>query len=144
VLSRQLARWAEILSSYDFVIEHLEGKKNPADRLSSRPDYEIRYENMTANLLATLAATTITESYDDLLPEIKATQETNFLATEIRPTLFDVSTADGSQSRAIDGALTYERMIYVPAALRSRVTSHFHNIPESGHFGALKTAELVS
>jgi len=31
VLSRRQARWAEILSSYDFVIEHLEGKKNPAD-----------------------------------------------------------------------------------------------------------------
>ena len=95
-------------------------------------------------LLATLAATTITESYDDLLPEIKAAQETNFLATEIRPTLFDVSTADESQWRSIDRALTYERRIYVPAALRSRVTSLFHDNPESGHFGALKTAELVS
>ena len=31
LLSRRQARWAEILSSYDFVIEHLEGKKNPAD-----------------------------------------------------------------------------------------------------------------
>jgi len=32
----------------------------------------------------------------------------------------------------------------VPAALRSRVTSLFHNNPESGQFGALMTAELVS
>jgi hypothetical protein len=144
VLSRRQARWAEILSSYDFVIEHLEGKKNPADGPSRRPDYEIGYENMTAKLLATLAATTITESYDDLLPEIKAAQETDFLATEIRPTLLDVSTADESQWRSTDGALTYERRIYVPAALRSRVTSLFHDNPESGHFGALKTAELVS
>jgi hypothetical protein len=62
VLSRRQARWAEILSSYDFVIEHLEGKKNPADGPSRRPDYEIGSENMTAKLLATLAATTITES----------------------------------------------------------------------------------
>ena len=31
VLSRRQARWAEILSSYDIVIDHLEGKKNPAD-----------------------------------------------------------------------------------------------------------------
>jgi hypothetical protein len=31
VLSRRQARWAEILSSYDFTIEHLEGKRNPAD-----------------------------------------------------------------------------------------------------------------
>jgi hypothetical protein len=78
VLSRRQARWAEILSSYDFVIEHLEGKRNPADGPSRRPDYEIGYEHMTAKLRATLAATTITESYDDLLPEIKAAQETDF------------------------------------------------------------------
>jgi hypothetical protein len=31
VLSHRQARWAEILSSYDFVIEHLEGMKNLAD-----------------------------------------------------------------------------------------------------------------
>ena len=31
VLSRRQVRWAEILSSYNFVIQHLEGKKNPAD-----------------------------------------------------------------------------------------------------------------
>ena len=41
VLSRRQARWAEILSSYDFHIEHLDGKKNPADGPSRRPDYEI-------------------------------------------------------------------------------------------------------
>jgi hypothetical protein len=98
---------------------------------------------MTAKLLATLAATTITESYDDLLPEIKAAQETDCLATEIRPTLVHVSTTDESQWRPIHGALTYRRRIYVPAVLRSRVTSLFHDNPESGHFGALKSSELV-
>ena len=144
VLSRRQARWVEILFSYDFVIEHLEGQKNPADGPSRRPDYEIGYENMTAKLLATVAATTITESYDDLLPEIKAVQETDFLATQIQPTLVDVSTPDGSQWRSIDRALTYERRISVPAALRSSVTSLIHDNAESGHFGALKPAELVS
>jgi len=110
VPSRQQARWAEILSSYDFVIEHLEGKKNPADGPSRRPNYEIGYENMTAKLLATLAATTITESHDDLLPEIKAAQETDFLATEIRPALVDGSTTEENQLRSIDGALTWRRL----------------------------------
>jgi hypothetical protein len=32
VLSRREAGWAEIVSSHKFVIEHLEDKKNPADR----------------------------------------------------------------------------------------------------------------
>jgi hypothetical protein len=38
VLSRRQARWSETLSAYDFVIEHLEGNKNPADGPSRRPD----------------------------------------------------------------------------------------------------------
>jgi len=47
VLSRRQAPWAEILSSYDCVIEHLEGK-NPADGPSRRPDYQKGYERPTA------------------------------------------------------------------------------------------------
>jgi hypothetical protein len=97
VLSQRQARWAEILSSYDFVIEHLECRKNPADGPSTRPDYEIGYENMTANLLPILAAINITESHDDHLPEINVAQWTEFLATEIWPTLIDGSTADECQ-----------------------------------------------
>jgi hypothetical protein len=61
----------EILSSYGIITEYRERKKNPADGLSRNPDYEIGYENISAKLLATLAATTITKSYGDLLLEIK-------------------------------------------------------------------------
>jgi hypothetical protein len=42
------------------------------------------------------------------------------------------------------GALTYEGRVYVPEGLRSKVTALHHDNPKSGHFGALKTAELVS
>jgi len=34
VLSQRHARWAEIVSSYEFVIQHLAGNRNPADGLS--------------------------------------------------------------------------------------------------------------
>jgi len=61
VLSRQQVRWAEIFSLYDFVTDHLEGKKYPADGPSRRPNYAIGYENITGKLLATTAATTVTE-----------------------------------------------------------------------------------
>jgi hypothetical protein len=43
VLSRRQARWAKILSAYDFTIEHLDSTKNPADGPSQRPDYEEGY-----------------------------------------------------------------------------------------------------
>jgi hypothetical protein len=44
------------------------------------------------------------------------------------------------------GALIYEGRVCVPdsSGLRSKVTALHHDNPESGHFGALKTAELVS
>jgi hypothetical protein len=43
----------EIISLYDFVVEHLERKRNPADGPLRRADYEIGYEHMTAKVLAT-------------------------------------------------------------------------------------------
>jgi hypothetical protein len=40
-LSARQARWAEELSPYDFVIEHVKGKENiVADTLSRRPDHK--------------------------------------------------------------------------------------------------------
>ena len=39
ILNRRQARWAELLSSYDFTIIPIPGKKNPADGLSRRLDY---------------------------------------------------------------------------------------------------------
>jgi len=42
-LFRKKGRWAEILSLYDFIIQHLEGKKNLAEGPSWRPDYEEGY-----------------------------------------------------------------------------------------------------
>jgi len=144
VLSMWQASWTEMLSSYDSVIEHLEGKKNPVDGPSRRRDYEIGFENTTARLLASLAATTISESYGDLLLEFKAAQETGFVARTIRPTLVDVSIPEESQWRPINWAITYQRRIYMPTPLRSRLTSLLPDNPETGHVRALKSAELVS
>jgi hypothetical protein len=39
-LSRRQARWAQVLSAYDFEIVYRPGKSNPADGPSRRPDYE--------------------------------------------------------------------------------------------------------
>ena len=39
ILNHRQARWAELLSSYDFTIILIFGKKNSADGLSRHPDY---------------------------------------------------------------------------------------------------------
>jgi len=159
VLSRRQARWAEIKSSYDFVIEHLEVKKNPADGPSRRPDYEIGYERPTARLLPTLPTNTVAP-YDDLHQKIITAHAIDALAADVKRSIVSTPIVDIPDLQRIDeleedssnewkvttGVLTYEGRIYVPKddLLRNKVISHFHDNPESGHFAALKTAELAS
>jgi hypothetical protein len=147
VLSRRQARWAEVLSAYDFHIEHLDGKANPADGPSRRPDYEEGYNRPFQRLLATLPI----DDNPDLMADIISAQQSDDLACDIRAKLQLASenpqpSDELNEWRVINGALTYEGRIYVPnhELLRSRVISLCHDNPESGHFGILKTTELVS
>ena len=48
VFSRRQARWSETLTTSDFVIEQMEGSKNPSDGPSRQPDYMISYERPVA------------------------------------------------------------------------------------------------
>ena len=43
----------------------------------------------------------------------------------------------------VEGVLQYQRLIYVPEIIRSKVISRHHNDPLTGHFGISKTKELV-
>jgi len=131
VLSRRQARWSEILSAYDFVIEHWEASKNPADGPSRQPDYEIGCERPVARLLATVSV----EPYDNLMPAIIAAQVPDSLAVDVfakrvnRPMIDGTDTAkEESQWQDVAGVLTYEGRIYVPAtdSLRGIVISLFH------------------
>jgi len=75
------------------------------------------------------------------------------LAADVSATLVDRPVADRTdtaeekiQLKVVAGVLTYEGRIYFPAidSLPGKVISQFHDNTESGHFGALKTTELVS
>jgi hypothetical protein len=144
VLSRRQARWAEILSAYDFTIEHLDGTKNPADGPSRRPDYKEGYERPSACLLATSTSM----SYQYLFPnaaeiepidkhlfaEIIEVQKTDKLAMELLGKLDrrrrDHVTKHATKHHVTDyvtqdettteewavsaAALTFEGRVYVP------------------------------
>jgi hypothetical protein len=82
-----------------------------------------------------------------------AAQASDPLAADVSAKLVDRPMIEGtdtakemSQWKVVAGVLTYEWRIYVPAvdSLYGKVISLFHDNPESGHFGALKTTELVS
>jgi hypothetical protein len=149
VISRRNARWYETLSAYDLVIEHLDGSKNPADGPSRQPDYDIAYERPVAQRLATVSV----EPYDDLMPAIITALSCDCLAIDASAKVLHLpmieatdTTKEESQWRVIAGVLTYEGRIYIPVtdSLCGKVICLFHDNPESGHFGALKTTQLVS
>lgn len=50
-LNRCQARWAEMLTMFDFIIEHHPGVNNPADMPSWRPDYKPKEGKVLENTL---------------------------------------------------------------------------------------------
>ncbi|SLM35348.1 gag polymerase env, partial [Lasallia pustulata] len=57
-LTRRQLKWAKKLAEYDFNVTYREGKKNPADGLSRRPDYELPKASTTST-----AAETVRQSF---------------------------------------------------------------------------------
>ena len=57
-LTRRQLKWAKKLAKYDFNVTYREGKKNPADGLSRRPDYKLPKASTTST-----AAETVRQSF---------------------------------------------------------------------------------
>ncbi|SLM34929.1 retrotransposable element tf2 155 kda protein type 1 [Lasallia pustulata] len=53
-LTRRQLKWAEKLAEYDFNVTYQEGKKNPADGLLRRPDYELPKASTTSTAAETV------------------------------------------------------------------------------------------
>jgi len=144
VLSRRQPWWAEVLSTYNFTIQHLEGTKNLADRPSRQPNQKIGYEKQLGHLLVTLAATV--EAYNDLKSAIKTAQATDSLGVDVKCRLVNIPMISGPEGscdsgwdwdpeRVIPEALIHQGRIHVPQeySIRSKVISLLHYNLESGH-----------
>ncbi|SLM34944.1 gag polymerase env [Lasallia pustulata] len=53
-LTRRQLKWAEKLAEYNFNVTYREGKKNPADSLSRRPDYKLPKASTTSTATETV------------------------------------------------------------------------------------------
>jgi len=127
-LSRRQARWVERLQSYSFTIEHLPGKKNRADALSRRPDYEL--ESSPA-VTAELNNSQLSSEYDEsLLRDLRL----GYCKDE-RFRLGDIPA--GMQLDA-HGLYRQEGRIVVPDvdAVKEQIMRRLHDDAVSGHFGA--------
>jgi len=110
VRSRREARWSETPSAYNFVMEHLEGSKNPPDGPSRLPDDEIGCERPVARLLATVSV----EPYKDPMRAMIGAQASHWLAVDVTAKPIDQPAANdtgnaGKQSQwnIVAGAVTY-------------------------------------
>jgi hypothetical protein len=153
-----------VTSNYELLLVITLSETRFITRISSEPvPYFHVPHRLTARLLATSStscqylfanALGIEPIEKDLLAEITEAQGTDQLAMDVLRKIAskhvtehvtqDAATTEDWTVSA--GALTHEGRVYVPDSpgLRARVTALHHDNPESGHFGALKTAELIS
>jgi hypothetical protein len=141
-LNARQARWAEELSSYDFVIEHIKGKENTiADALSRRPDHkegtqaerkmQMFKENengWTFNHEAKLSMVTI-EKDDGIIKDIRKITDNDLRYPEA--------------IKGTDGLKRFNGLIIVPKELEMKVIQRHHDDIREGHPGEARTVEKI-
>src|SRR5258706_12463783 len=166
ILNQRQARWAEILSEFDFTIVYRPGEKNgKADALSRRLDPELERGDRNANLILTLfkpgqlqlnpnerviverndlivAALSVEES--KWKKQIWEAGESDSKWKSIQKTLIlGQKTDEGYELE--DNLVTYRRRLYIPDdnGLKLEVARECHDSKVAGHFGRDKTYELM-
>jgi len=149
VLSQKQARLSGTLSAYDFGIDHLQDSKDPINCPSEQLDCEIGHRRPAAQLMATDSQ----EPHDELIQRIIAAPSSHPLAVNVSAMLVERPMIDGtdfttevSHWKVVMRALSDEGRIHIRVVDSScrNVICLFHDNHESGHFGALRTTEVLS
>ena len=163
-LSRRQAHWAEMLSSFNFVIEYRPGKRNPADAPSRRPDYQTEdnpYRLAPFFTLATCFLNEVDETLNDVCEDLRlcameeelSEMEKKYYSTSLldeikegQTTLAEDEDLSDVKSKLTtrDGLIYFESTrLYVPKNSRVRVLKGFHDTAASGHLGRDKTLAMI-
>jgi len=139
-LSGRQARWLEFLQQFDFKIEHKPGKLNVvADALSRRQDLQ-KLERITDE----------TNMGIEVIGNLKEALKEKFKrGYEIDPNCQEIFTnprAFHNHFTVADGFLFCNQKLYVPNVreLKTELLQEAHDLPLSGHLGALRTTELLT
>jgi RNase H-like domain found in reverse transcriptase/Reverse transcriptase (RNA-dependent DNA polymerase)/Integrase zinc binding domain/Chromo (CHRromatin Organisation MOdifier) domain/Integrase core domain len=141
-LNARQARWAEELSSYNFVIEHIKGKENTvADALSRRPDYKEEAQidrklqvfkedknGWTFNHEAKLNMITVKES-GNIIESIRKATENDLRYPEAE--------------KGADGLKRFNGLVIVPKELEKEIIQRYHDDVREGHPGEARTVEKI-
>ena len=146
VLNRRQACWAELLASYDFILIHTSGKRNPADGPSHRPDYAMGNELPQGSVLPPRSLRYLTDSMGVntiTIPsrdQIIAAYESDDVACHHA----EATSLQPPWSYDDAGLLLHKGLIYVPQSMRMSVLKDHHDAPLAGHCGVARTIELLS
>jgi hypothetical protein len=138
-LNARQARWAEELSAYDFVIEHIKGKENTvADALSRRPDYRENcndeersmLKEIDGNLMINNIKMISLENHDEeLLCRIKESANNH-------PERTDLITDE-------KGIKRFKGLIFVPKEMEEEIIRIHHDGITEGHPGIARVLEKI-
>ena len=146
------ARWAEILSQYDFRIVHCKGTENgQADMLSWWPDYKIKDKMVNPVILKTNEDGSISYNWQTLAAMIHIKDNTleKKIIEEIRKDnmiqdMIKNSADNNKMSKDNKGIVYMHNLIYIPKSMRNKIITLHHNLPLHGHPGIEKTAEKIA
>lgn len=143
-LNRRQVRWSLDLQRFDFLVEHLPGKNNPADAPSRRLDYKNDSEDDGDVLKPFLRfALTLNLTLPPVPDEVKATvREVSKVDEEILD-LYN-SNVPGKWQKTEDELYYWNNRLFIPDSCRRDVMRRGHGAPLAGHFGVHKTYDILT
>lgn len=155
-LTPRQARWASLLSMFNFEVLHTPGKLNPADPASRRPDYvagkhvddKIILLGFRSVSLDTSDICALTMTFPPRTSvDISFMPADSFILHCLRQ-LYDSDSLvkDGTCSFLTlrDDLWWWRDRLYVPESFRQFLIGKFHGDPASGHWGVFRTLHMIS
>lgn len=153
-LTARQARWAAFLSEFLFEIVHIPGKANPSDPASRRPDYAgketlgnkvvlLGYRETSQVCAISLQQLKIKRICDPSLSFMPADATT---MNSIKNLYTDNDFLLGKLPSALtfrDGVWWWRDRIYVPLGMRNMILRDLHDAPTAGHWGVMRTLDLL-